>query len=501
MPDLTGKLSKYYVEMALKNFFLKSVHKPVFWAIVITVIYITVTLFITLEMHDSYNTGAAFDLGTFTQELKSTLHGTILYSPSIGESQFSIHFSPVLFLLVPVYWVFPYAQMLIVVEVLLLALGGFLIYLIAREYHYSPRASLILEGLYFLNPLVWGVALYDFHEANFAIPALLLMLLGMKRKNWILFISGLVIALATKEDVVLTLGVFGAVLIIFDYWQHKKIEKTSMIIFCSAILTYCAGVIVSRIVSGGQHVQILSYITIRYAYIGEPLSIAVPLALQTVFSTSSLFLIGAYLSPLGFLPLLSPKLAIPALFVLLEGVLSTNYGQHNMLAQYPAAAVPFLFVAFMEALPKLRENQHIQKYINNTKIHAAAYSVIFLVLISVGVISEGIIQKVSLPDEHAAAIDKVIALVPDNVTVTAGIQVLPHLCCRTDAYMFGWEGESIAPSSGILNGVWGFPDQNTQYFVVDTRKTIWTATYAKIITKQYTLVTNIDGVLLYRLNP
>ena len=223
----------------------------------VALIYTAVTLFITIHLlHDSYHT-SAFDLGIFTQDLKNTLQGQILYSTA-GQYQLAHHFSPVLLLLVPVYWLFPYPQMLLVVQALLLAFGGYLVYILAREYNYSHRTGLILEGLYFINPLLWGVALFDFHEVAFAVPALLLMFLGWKKQNWFFFGFGLFIALMTKEDVVLTLAVFGVVLMIADYWQHRKVSKISVIIFCSAFLTYGIGILVSRLFSGGGPATILS---------------------------------------------------------------------------------------------------------------------------------------------------------------------------------------------------------------------------------------------------
>jgi len=105
--------------------------KPFFWAVVIALLYAAVTMYITIHLiHDSYHS-SAFDLGVFTQELKNTLQGQILYSPAIGGSQFIPHFSPVLFLLVPLYWLFPHAQILLVVQALLLAFGGYLVYVLA----------------------------------------------------------------------------------------------------------------------------------------------------------------------------------------------------------------------------------------------------------------------------------------------------------------------------------------------------------------------------------
>ena len=482
------------------KFFFRWTKQPFFWAAVVALIYTAVTLFITIHLlHDSYHT-SAFDLGIFTQELKNTLHGQILYSPAIGGSQFMPHFSPVLLLLVPVYWFFPHPQMLLVVQGLLLGFGGYLVYVLAREYNYSHRAGLVIEGLYGINPLLWGLALFDFHTEAFVIPALLLMFLGWKKKNWIYFGLGLFFTLASKEDVVLTLAVFGVVLVIADYWQHRKVSKISVIIFCASVLTYSLGVLVSHLASHGEPARILSYFSNRYTYLGQPLSVGVPLAFHTVFSMDSLFLIIAYLVPLAFIPLLSPKWSFPALLILLSGVLSTNLGQHGELSQYQAVALPFLFIAFIKALPKVLANPRIQYYLKITKNRALTYTIVFMVLISLGVISEGRISIASLPDAHDAAINQLIALVPDNAVVTAGDFLFPHLCSRTDTYLNAVDGASLMHDSGIIKADWGFPDKDTEYVVIDVSNQLIPASDLDIIFKHYTLIKSIDGVELYQLD-
>ena len=478
--------------------FLKWLKTPVFWAIMAALIYAAVTLYVTIHLlHDSYNTNA-FDLGIFTQDLKFTLQGKLLYSTA-GQYQLAHHFSPILLVLVPIYWLFPHAQMLLVVQAFLLAFGGYLIYVIAREYNYSHRASLVLEGLYFVNPLVWGVALFDFHEVAFAIPALLVMFLGLKRKNWLLFGTGLFVALMSKEDVVMALGVFGFVLMISDYWQHKKVKKTSVFIFCAALLAYGTGILISHLASGVESARILSYFTNRYEYIGKPLSLAFPLAVSTIFSVNSIFLIGAYFSPLAFLPLLSPKWTIPALFILLSGILSTDFGQHGELMQYPAAAIPFLFTAFIVVLPKIMRNPQMPSYFKKHQNRIFTYSIIVIIIMSLTVISDGRIQLAALPDAHDDAINQVIALIPNNTTVTTSNVIFPHLCSRTNTYLFAWEGEAIAPEAGIINADWGFPEKETEFVVIDTGNYLSEVSNVNIMLKQYKLIKNIDGVLLYQL--
>jgi hypothetical protein len=128
------------------------------------------------------------------------------------------------------------------------------------------------------------------------------------------------------------------------------------------------------------------------------------------------------------------------------------------------------------------------------------YSIVFLVIISWLIISDGRIQIASLPDEHDAAINQVIALVPDNVTVTASNEIFPHLCSRTDVYLNATEGKLIAPGAGITKTDWGFPDKNTEYVIIDTRVDKSFVINTLVVSGGYELLTTIDGVRLYRVN-
>jgi hypothetical protein len=115
-------------------------------------------------------------------------------------------------------------------------------------------------------------------------------------------------------------------------------------------------------------------------------------------------------------------------------------------------------------------------------------------------ISGGRIKLASLPDAHDAAINQVIALIPDNTGVTASNNIFPHLCSRTDVYLDAWEGDEIESSSGLNNVIWGYPERETDYVIFDVGKDIVMASNLKIILSQYALVTDLDGVMLFSHN-
>jgi uncharacterized membrane protein len=477
----------------------KMLHRPLFMVGVIALIYVCVTVFITLLIHNSFNT-YAFDLGAFTQTLKYTLEGKMLWHPSVGGSELSQHFSPVLFFLVPFYWLFPHAQTLLIAQAVILGFSGYLVYLLAREYGFSHRTGLLVEALFFINPLVWGVALFDFHPVAFAVPGLLAMFLGMKQRKAWLFGVGLFVALISREDAVITAGIMGAVLLAAAWWKQRRLDRYGAILLVSAVLTYGVAVGVSALNSHGDSPRILSYLTNRYTYVDGSKDSFFFSLLKTFFSSGSLFLVCGYLVPLGFLPLLS-YWSIPGLFILLSGMLSTSIGQHDQLMQYTAPAIPYLFVAFIAGLKRLEGDPQVNAFLARAGGRMRGYAVALIVIAAISMVSVGRIDNAQFPDSHDVALEKVLAAVPDGAVVTASNQVFPHICSRTETYLPHLQDRA----TGILHGIWGYPEKETEYVVVDRYHRqdyiggYWEDAARKTIDIKYDLILQVESARLYRL--
>ncbi len=98
-----------------------------------------------------------------------------------------------------------------------------------------------------------------------------------------------------------------------------------------------------------------------------------------------------------------------------------------------------------------------------------------------------------------AAINQVIAVIPEMRQLPPAIYFPPSLLAH--GYLSGrLEGEAIAPEAGLVNGIWGFPDNNTEYVVFDVGNDAKMASNLNIIMTQYTLIKDVDGVMLFRFN-
>ena len=372
----------YLMKIATLNRKKSDFYYYVLPAIILALIYIAITLFISIHLlHDSYQSGA-LDLGTMAQSLKYTLQGKILYNTPCGMSQLAYHFSPVLLLLVPIYWLFPHVQTLLVVQAGLFGLAGCLVYTLCRVNKLEHRASLFVELLFFINPLLWGTALFDFHEVAFAIPALFLLFIGIQTKRKWMIIIGLIIALTSKEDVILTVAIWALGMTLYYLWKDKKINKIYPLILLLAVFAYALAIGVSAIASNGEFPRILTYSTVRFQYLKLPLGEAIKAGLQNLFSSGSLFLFLAYLAPLGFLPLVSYQWCFPGLVVLLENMMSTCPAQHSQLLQSQAPAIPFLFIGFITTVVWFKNNEQYKTLSNKLGKHFPLYFGVLLVVVS-----------------------------------------------------------------------------------------------------------------------
>jgi uncharacterized membrane protein len=468
-----------------------------FQVVVLALIYVAVTIYVSIHLlHDSYQS-SAFDLGIFAQTLKYSLQGDLLYATPLGLSQLALHFSPVLLLLIPVYWLFPHVQTLLVCQALLLGLSGILVYRLCRVNKLSHRIGLFVEFLFFINPLLWGVAMFDFHEVAFAIPAILALLLGIQTgKRW-LIITGLIIALTTKEDVIMLIGLFAVGRMLYLLWRERKLSYLYLTVFIAALAAYGIAIGVSIIASEGQFPRILTYGTIRYEYIKLPPAEAFRGAMTALFGAGSLSLLYSYLASLGYLPLFSLTWSFPALILLLANALSTCPGQHT-LNQSSATALPFLFMGLIAAIVWLKDKLVIQKIVIKPKyiIYLIIFAVIFTSIQFI--FSNTRVEYAKLPRSAEAVTNQVLAMIPDGVTVTTTNNVFPHICDRTIAYLPWWD-DKYAP---IEHGNWGFPEKDTEYVIIDRVHDGGFGTLEFILKKQpekYELIAKIDGVQLYRL--
>ena len=143
---------------------------------------------------------ASVDLGIFKEALWNTLHGRPMYSPTVGYSFLGEHFSPVLFLLVPLYALSPTSECLLVVQTLAVSVAAWPVYLVARDRGLRRLTATLLAGAMLVSPPLHTALLYDFHMDLLAVPALAWLVLALSRRRFGQAFVAVALLVSVKED-------------------------------------------------------------------------------------------------------------------------------------------------------------------------------------------------------------------------------------------------------------------------------------------------------------
>lgn len=399
-----------------------------------------------------------WDLAAFEQSFWNTVHGKIMFNNFEGTTHFAIHFSPFLLLLVPFYFIWQSPYTLLIIQSLALALGALPLYLLAKKI-INQKWAIAIAATYLLYPSLHWLNLFDFHAVTFAIPLFLAWFYFWEQKKYIPAIIFLALAATTAESMIVAVFVVGLYLLLFNRQQWKwglAISVISLIYF----------VLVAKVIMpafGGGIVRLD-----RYAQFGASVTEIIKnvilnpaLTFETVFIPekfiylASIFVSTAFLSFIAWptLILLGPGLA--------QNLLTDFSFQFNSFYQYDSILVAFIFVGVVLGIKKLLQTSLPEKIILG----------IVILFVTLGFIWKSPLSPFNFPlprftDQRSQDFKKIVELIPDDVSVAAHTNLVPHLTHRENIYLAGHEPFFV--DYVIIDGddVFGFPDKETfdQYF-------------------------------------
>ncbi|MCX4749433.1 DUF2079 domain-containing protein [Kitasatospora sp. NBC_01287] len=382
----------------------------------------------------------SWDLGIFTEVVKgyAHFHAPIVSIKGPGFNALGDHWSPILALLAPFYWVVPSAATLLVAQAALFAWSvGVVSDTAARVLGGSTSRGLLIGTGYGLS---WGLQRAidaEFHEIAFAVPLLAVVCRQLLLREWDKAAWWAMPLVLVKEDLGLTAAAVGAVLVVSGRrWYTGAVLAFFGVAFAALTIL----LLIPHFNPGHQFDYWSKLPGGEHPELWQVLS--GPFTRLTVWKT-----VGWLFAIVGFLALRSPLLLIAL------PTLAWRFGSANPMFwgpdwHYNATLMPIIFLALVDAIARIRaaDSSRLKGFAEGMVPAVPAIGVACVVSLPVGF--GGLADPGAWSGgAHAAAIRGAIAAVPPNVTVEASLGPLARLAARDDAF---WLGGSRAQAPTYL---------------------------------------------------
>jgi uncharacterized membrane protein len=176
-------------------------------------------IYVALDLNKLYALRYGADTGTFVQWLAGEAHGRGSWNGAEYRPHLQVHDSWVLLALVPPIALFPFAQTLLVVQVLAIAGAALAICAFARACGASPRGASAVGIAYLLSPSAQGIAYGNFLENVFVPLLAALGAIAVRRRALVASLIPAQLLLGLKEDQVLFIAWFGVACAL--WWDRR----------------------------------------------------------------------------------------------------------------------------------------------------------------------------------------------------------------------------------------------------------------------------------------
>lgn len=445
-----------------------------------------------VAQHRTYHSNA-YDLGFFDQIVWNTAHGRWFETSFLSYNFAGQHLEPVLLLFAAVYRVAPRVEVLLLTQAAVAAWAALPLYLAARRVLASATAGCLVAAAYLLAPHLHGAVLFDFHPevmGTFAIfSACALLVAG--RAGWALVAVASLFLL--KEDAALAAMGFALIVWFCGYRRHAL----ALLAASALYLVLVVGVVMPTIRGGPGDLQQ------RYGYLGtDPGSMVVSAVHDPALLWAHLTgpaqrrAVTDLLGTQALLPLAGPA-ALAAMPLLAANLLSTHPPQHALTLHYPVLPFALLLVATVLGAGGLLHSSRLARVWGWRTLPRERRA---LVLAGAVLLAEGVgwlggsalgprrfaVDRYRATP-HTAAVQRVLALVPAGASVSAHSGLLPHLSQRRDV----WEFPRLVDAAYVVIDRTTDPSQQS----ADAG---YGATAASLPQRGYCLVTEDDGVVLFR---
>lgn len=426
---LSGVLSGVVYFAKIEGVNIK-LHKAAMWTAAIVLI-LGFTLIIGINCCLRYNNywTPCYDFGIFSQMfyyMKETGMALTTCERDGLLSHFAVHFSPIYYLLLPFYIIFPTPITLMIGQCAITASGILPLIKICKNHKLSNLAALAFGACYIFYPAMAGGCNYYIHENNFLAPLILWLIYFMeKERNVLSLVFGLAL-LSVKEDA----AIYAAVIALYFIFANKNYKCSISLLIISVLYFISVTSYLSVYGDGVMTGRYDNYIydegglfTVIKAVVQNPVY-----ALQQCFAEEKIKYFLQMLAPLMFMPFCTKKTSrLPLLIPFVLVNLMTNYRyQFDIMFQYgmgSGAMLLYLSVLNYSDMGKRRG----KLLLCSSMCSVIVFTGIFGVWLSYYRGYEDYAYQ-------RETLDYAAGLIPEDASVASGTYILSNLSQRKELY-------------------------------------------------------------------
>lgn len=425
----------------------------IFWTV--TILYALTFTLISLREYDAF-VSHALDLGNMAQTFWNTVHGhpfrflnmrSPLSIEAFGtQTRLSFHVEPIIPFLAVVYAFWQHVQTLLVFQTLALASGAIPVRLFARRHLGAGLPEIAFPVAYLLFPALEAANLYEFHPVSFAAPFLLWAFYFADDRRYGLFALFAVATMGCKEE----LGVVVAIIGLWIAIRNGDRQFGLIVAVLGAAWSLTAlFVVVPHFAAGKPSSYWGRYLPNGWPDIRYPVDQAEVrhfwlqhpgYVWDNLTSEAKRSYLQRILYPVGYLSVLSPLTFLAGVPTLLLNMLSYEPHMYGGLAHYNAELVPVMVIAAILGTEWLCRTVAPRLRIPLPwAVAACCLYVLFASLVNHRVNGlSPLADGFSYPQitAHDRLLDKAIAMIPPDASVSAQDLLNPHLSDRSNIYLF-----------------------------------------------------------------
>lgn len=377
-----------------------------------------------------------FDFGIFCNmfyHIKETGLPLVSCERDALMSHFAVHLSPICYLILPIYALFPTPSTLAVCQAALLASGAIPLLLIARRKEFSPGLQLFVVGLYCFFPALSMGTFFDFHENCFLAPLLLwTVFFCLEKKRFPALLTALGVCMV-KEDA----PVYIFILALFLFLGEKDRLFAAVLGLMSAAYFAGAVFLLDRFglgIMSGRYDNLIADPADGLLGVFKTAWQNPAYVMMWIFKTNDggadkvVYLLSLLL-PLGFLPLCSRK---PSRYLLSAPVLInliTAYPyQYQLRFQYHFGILALLFAGLIQNI------KEISRSARRVLCSLAACACLVLYCANVVPVLAANVSRYAENRERYHTMEEVLQTIPQDASVAASSFLVPHLANRHEVY-------------------------------------------------------------------